>query len=178
MIQVPIALTPEPGKDAPVLQLAPEGQWRLGTSATKDKVSHFVYRTPWLIGGGAVRGVREKDSLDPFVCAEYQGKPGTFAIMGDGTVRFLARGAISDKQFQDLCTLQGDKPDDDALEAIAPKVYSPQEKKAELRTGKLPAATELKSEEKPGIPTPTPVAKPPEEKTATPPPPKEASDKQ
>jgi hypothetical protein len=178
MIQVPIALNLEPGKEAPVLQLSPEGPWRTGTEAAKDKASRFVYRTPWLAGGGTVRGVPEKNSLDPFVCVEYQGKPGTFAIMADGTVRFLAKGGITDKQFQDLCTLQGNKPDDDTLEAIAPKVYSPQEKKAELRTGTLPGTTDLKTEEKSGVPTPAPVAKPPEEKTPPPAPPaKEGPDK-
>ena len=48
-------------------------------------------RAPWLGGGGGtVRGISEElDALEPFVCLKYEGKPGTFAIMGDGKVRFL-----------------------------------------------------------------------------------------
>src|SRR5207253_3912844 len=95
----------------------------------KDKDLRYVYRTPWIVGGGTVRGVPETNSLAPFVSAEYKGQKGTFVIMADGTVRFLAKDKITDKQFQALCTIQGDKPSDEELDKIAEKVYSPQDKK-------------------------------------------------
>ncbi len=51
-------------------------------------------KTPWLAGGGAtVRGVPEgPDAAARFACADYQGKHGTFAVMGDGKVRFIPWG--------------------------------------------------------------------------------------
>ena len=48
------------------------------------------YKTAWLAGGGStVRGVPETDSVRPFVCTDYNGKRGTFAIMCNGDVRFI-----------------------------------------------------------------------------------------
>jgi hypothetical protein len=79
-------------------------------------------RAPWLAGGGGtVRGVSEDlDCVRPFVCAEYQGKRGTFAIMADGKVRFIAE-TIDPKTFQAMCTIAGgDKIKN--LDDIAPEV--------------------------------------------------------
>ncbi len=82
-----------------------------------------VYPTPWLSAGGNVRGVPENNSLDAFLCTERNGKVGTHVIMADGTVRFLAKGDITDQQFKALCSIQADKPAN--LDTIAPIVYSP-----------------------------------------------------
>jgi hypothetical protein len=81
-----------------------------------------VYPTPWMIGGGTVRGIPETDSLNTFLCTERNGKVGTHVIMADGTVRFLAKGVITDAEFLSLCTIQGDKPTLERLDQIAPKV--------------------------------------------------------
>ena len=64
--------------------------------------------TPWLAGGGAtVRGVSDgPDAVKPFVCTEYQGKRGTFAVMGDGKVRFIPE-TIDPKIFRTLCLIAG-----------------------------------------------------------------------
>jgi hypothetical protein len=79
-----------------------------------------TYKSPWLAGGGStIRGVPEKDSIKPFVCATYNGKRGTFAIMGDGKVRFLAE-TTSDADFQALCTIAGGEDVD--VKAVAPEV--------------------------------------------------------
>jgi hypothetical protein len=77
---------------------------------------------PWAAGGGStVRGISEEaDSVRPFVCAEYQGKRGTFAIMADGRVRFILE-TIPPDIFRALCTIAGnDKVND--LERHAPLV--------------------------------------------------------
>jgi hypothetical protein len=72
------------------------------------------YRSPWLAGGGAtVRGVSddEKSCVQPFVCTEYKSakadKPerGTFAIMGDGKVRFI-RANIEPALFRSMCVIK------------------------------------------------------------------------
>jgi hypothetical protein len=79
-----------------------------------------TFKTPWLAGGGStVRGVPEKDSIKPFVCVTYNGKRGTFAIMGDGKVRFLPE-TTSDADFQALCTINGGEEVD--VRKVAPEV--------------------------------------------------------
>lgn len=78
------------------------------------------YRGPWLAGGGStVRGVPETHSVQPFVCTEYHGQKGTFAIMGDGTVRFIP-ATIKDEDFKALCTIAGKERVDP--DRVAPKV--------------------------------------------------------
>jgi uncharacterized protein (TIGR03067 family) len=63
---------------------------------------------PWIAGGGStVRGVSEEpDCVQPFVCTQYQGKRGTFAIMGDGSVRFIPQNIPPDA-FRAMCTIAG-----------------------------------------------------------------------
>jgi hypothetical protein len=80
-----------------------------------------TFKGCWLAGGGAtIRGVDEIDPLDQFVCTEYKGKKGTFAIMCDGKVRFIAADMNPDT-FKALCTISGGEPIDN-IEAIAPEV--------------------------------------------------------
>jgi hypothetical protein len=101
-----------------------------------------AYRTPWLAGGGStVRGVPEKGSVRPFVCATYEGKPGTFAVMADFKVRFIP-ATISDQDFQALCTINGGEKVD--VDKVAPVVPAP-ELKAELKTPTAPAAAPAKA---------------------------------
>jgi hypothetical protein len=74
-----------------------------------------LFRRPWLAGGGAtVVGIPEKDSIKPFVCAEYQVGDkkisGTYAIMADGAVRFIP-ATIADATFKALCTIAPKKVD-------------------------------------------------------------------
>ncbi|GIW81425.1 MAG: hypothetical protein KatS3mg105_3232 [Gemmatales bacterium] len=88
------------------------------------------YRGPWLAGGGAtVRGVPEKNSIQPFVATQYNGRAGTFAVMADGSVRFIA-GDISDDVFKALAAVKKD-PEKVQLESV-PLVPPPD--KPELRT--------------------------------------------
>jgi uncharacterized protein (TIGR03067 family) len=79
------------------------------------------YKTCWLAGGGAtIRYVAESDPLSAFVCTRYKSKDGTFAIMCDGKVRFIAADMNPDT-FKALCTIAGGEPIAD-IEAIAPEV--------------------------------------------------------
>jgi hypothetical protein len=79
------------------------------------------YKAPWMAGGGStVRGVPEIESVRPFVCTEHEGKPGTFAIMADGAVRFIPDD-IPDDMFKALCTINGGEPISN-LDRIAPLV--------------------------------------------------------
>ena len=64
----------------------------------------------WIAGGGStIRGVSETESVKPFVCTKYNGKDGTYAIMANGTVRFVYAD-IPDDLFKAMCTLKGADP--------------------------------------------------------------------
>jgi uncharacterized protein DUF1559 len=104
--------------------------------------------SPWIAGGGStLRGVPEKNSIAPFVLTTdktgkaitYKGHSGTYAVMADGSVRFI-NSNISDKAFKAMCTVQGAAPAED-LFADAPLVPDPAEKSA-------PPPAAVKAEEK------------------------------
>jgi hypothetical protein len=99
----PADITDTPGATIALLQVPP------------------AYKTCWLAGGGStVREVPETDPLSPFVCAEYKGKKGTFAIMADFKVRFIP--ADTDPEtFKGLCTIAGGEKIAD-LDKVAPPV--------------------------------------------------------
>jgi hypothetical protein len=109
------------------------------------------FKTPWLAGGGStVRGVQEKDSIRPFVCAEYQGKRGSYAVMANGDVRFVTED-IPDSLFQALVTIAGNEPvKKEELDKYAPLVPLPEG--MELKAGAPPAA-----EVKPPVEAPKPA---------------------
>ncbi len=110
--------------------------------------------TPWIAGGGStVRGIPEKDSVKPFVAKHGAIGNGTFAIMADGTVRFV-KESIPDNIFQALCTYNGPAPEEfeASLNKFAP-VVNPD------KLSKIPVPEPIK---------PDPVGKkptPPEPKT-------------
>jgi Protein of unknown function (DUF1559) len=96
------------------------------------------FKTPWLAGGGStVRGVQEKDSIRPFVCAEFQGKKGTYAIMANGDVRFIYED-VPDSLFQAMVTIAGNEPPikKEEWEKYAPLIPAPEV--VELKAGPLP----------------------------------------
>jgi len=80
-----------------------------------------TFQRPWIAGGGAtIMGVPEKNSVAPFVSKQANGKVGTYALMADGSVRWIA-GDMTDKTFQALVTPNGE---DDAgdLNGVAPQI--------------------------------------------------------
>jgi hypothetical protein len=93
-----------------------------------------LYKGPWIAGGGStVRGVPEKNSIQPFVSTTNNGKRGTIVIMADGSVRFLS-DQISDEVFKAMCTIRGGEPRLN-LDRIAPKLALPEpdEEKDEVK---------------------------------------------
>jgi hypothetical protein len=115
-------------------------------------------KSPWIAGGGStVRGVSEdRDCVQPFVSTEYQGKPGTFAIMADGKVRFIP-ATINPETFRALCTIAGEDRIKD-LDKVAPEVPPPED------TGDQPELKAVQSA--PASPSPT-VQETPEEAKPT-----------
>jgi hypothetical protein len=91
--------------------------------------------SPWMAGGGStVRGVSEgDDAIKPFVCTEYKGKKGTFAVMADYKVRFIPED-IKPSTFRAMCTIAGGEPVDD-INTVAEAV--PEEAITELKAGPL-----------------------------------------
>jgi hypothetical protein len=94
-----------------------------------------TFKAPWIAGGGStIRGVPETRSIQPFSSTQHDGKRGTFAIMADGSVRFIAEN-ISDDVFKALCTIKGGEPKLN-LDKVAPMVPPPADEqpvqKAEL----------------------------------------------
>jgi uncharacterized protein (TIGR03067 family) len=77
---------------------------------------------PWIAGGGStVRGVPvDADGVRPFVCTEYKGRKGTFAIMADFKVRFIPASIPADV-FRALCTVAGNEKIGN-LDKVAPVV--------------------------------------------------------
>jgi hypothetical protein len=87
---------------------------------------------PWLAGGGATtQGAPETGSVQPFV-AQHGQKRGTYAIMADGSVRFI-NATISDDVFKAMCTIRGGDDVKDMNDA--PKVDP---KGTELKTVQAP----------------------------------------
>jgi flagellar basal body-associated protein FliL len=83
-----------------------------------------AFKSPWMAGGGStIRGVPETQCVKPFVSTEYEGKRGTYAVMADGSVRFVSEN-ISDEVFRALCTINGEEPKLN-LDKLAPVVPPP-----------------------------------------------------
>jgi len=90
------------------------------------------YPRPWLAGGGSTTmGAPETKSVEPFV-AQHGQKRGTYAIMADGSVRFI-KSDISDNVFKAMCTIKGGEEVD--VNSEAPKVDP---KGTELKTVQAP----------------------------------------
>lgn len=117
-----------------------------------DGTSHTImmiqvpptFKRPWLAGGGAtVMGVPDpplpsQKSVSPFVMStSHNGKPGTMAIMADGSVRFIPAD-VPDDLFKAMCTIQGG--DQKFLDRDVPLVKDT-ESTVSVRTTPVPAAT-------------------------------------
>jgi hypothetical protein len=88
--------------------------------------------TPWMAGGGStLRGVPKKNSMAPFVFSstgkDGQARRGTYAIMADGSVRFIDQN-VSDDVFKAMVTANGPLPEDydlDGVDGKTPLVKAP-----------------------------------------------------
>jgi hypothetical protein len=116
------------------------------------------YAKPWLAGGGStVRGISEEaDCVQSFVCAEYQGKKGTFAIMADGRVRFIPADIAPDT-FRAMCTIAGGETIRN-LDEIAPVVEG--DEGPALKTAPPPVPPAAQAPPPAAAPPPAVAAKP------------------
>jgi hypothetical protein len=81
--------------------------------------------TPWMAGGGStVRSVPEKNSLEPFLSTDPDGQRGTYALMADGTVRYLKKG-MSPEVFKAICTVDGPTPNNFFMDDEFPPLKEP-----------------------------------------------------
>ena len=118
-----------------------------------DGTSNTIYmiqvppniQRPWIRGGGStVQGVPEKGSVKPFVSTQKDSHGGTYAVMADGSIRFISE-SISDQVFQALVTYKGGEPIDN-LDKLAPVE---EVRPSVLSSGKVALKTEeRKAEEK------------------------------
>ena len=94
---------------------------------------------PQLAGGGAtIRGLNETDPMQGFrhTYGTPGGKPGTFALMGDGSVRFIP-GDIDPKVLLAMATRAGGEDLSD-IDKHAPLESTSKKKDAELRSDSPP----------------------------------------
>jgi DNA-directed RNA polymerase subunit M/transcription elongation factor TFIIS len=97
---------------------------------------------PWAAGGGAtVVGLDPTDPMAAFKHTRPDGQEGTYAVMGDGTVRWLP-ATIDAKVFLGMATRAGGEKLPN-LDEVAPKVLPPGAKLvAEVKADPTPAKTE------------------------------------
>jgi hypothetical protein len=126
------------GEDAADLEDTPENARRLGVfgyeretslGAIKDGLDQTILliqvqsniARPWIRGGGAtVQGVSPKDSFLPFRVMQANKDFGAYAVMCDGTVRFI-KPSIPDELFKAMVTYKaGDSTA--GIDEHAPKV--------------------------------------------------------
>ncbi len=98
--------------------------------------------SPWIAGGGAtLRGVPENNSIAPFISTSHDKKRGTYAMMADGSVRFIDQ-SISDEAFKAMCTIAGPAPAnlDEQKDANTQVIPAPSDKNAKTREKKRTSA--------------------------------------
>jgi hypothetical protein len=113
--------------------------WGSKAEEVTDGLANTIYllqtppglQQPWLAGGGAtVRGLDERDPMAGFRFTHPgQAKPGTYALMGDGSVRYVPAD-IDPKVLLAMSTRAGGEALAD-VETHAPKVEPPKKKPAD-----------------------------------------------
>ena len=114
-------------------------EWGSKVEEVTDKLEHTIYlmqtppglHQPWVAGGGAtIRGMNEKDPMLGFRHKHGTpgGKEGTFALMGDGSVRFIPGDIKPDLLLAMATRAGGETFVADRIDKEAPLVYSPHKK--------------------------------------------------
>ena len=140
-------------------------EWDSTLDEITDKPEYTIYlmqtppglQQPWLAGGGAtIRGLDEKDPMNGFrhTFGTPDGKPGTFALMGNGDVRFIP-GDIKPEILLAMVTRAGGEDISKVIDEAAPIVLSTKKKEPEPKV-------EPKSDAPPS--GPPELAPPPHEK--------------
>jgi hypothetical protein len=123
-------------------------EWGSRIEEVKDGLDKTIYlmqtppglQQPWLAGGGAtIRGLDEDDPMRGFrhTFGTPAGKPGTYALMGDGSVRFIP-GDIKKEILLAMATRAGEE-DLSEIDKHAPLVSTPK-KEVELKTAEAAPA--------------------------------------
>jgi hypothetical protein len=126
---------------------------------------------PWIAGGGAtLRGLNEKDPMHGFrhTYGTPDGQEGTYALMGDGAVRFIS-GKISPAVLLAMSTRAGGENIADVIDKEAPRVDQIKKLEIELKEAPkfvepMPPKVKLKSDD------PVPPVKTPDVKKESSPP--------
>jgi uncharacterized protein (TIGR03067 family) len=117
--------------------------WNSKAADVKDGLSNTIYmmqvppglQRPWIAGGGAtIVGIDDTgDPFQEFVTRAPDGKRGAYALMGDGSVRWIKEG-IDPTTFRALVTRAGGESLSD-LDKTAPKLPAPRrDVDSELKT--------------------------------------------
>ncbi len=126
--------------------------WGSKPDEVTDGLSNTIYmlqtppglQQPWIAGGGAT--VRGLDETDPMFAYKYshpnRANPGTYALMGDGSVRFIPAN-IDPNVFKGLATRAGGEKLAD-LDLLAERVEDPKAKKPEPKPEPKPVEPEPK----------------------------------
>lgn len=116
--------------------------WGSNPADVKDGLANTIYliqtapsQRPWIAGGGSTLvGVPDGDNpMEPFLHRRPDGKRGTYALMGDGSVRWIPEGT-NPAVFKGMVTRAGAETLTD-LDKVAPVVPPPQRRDAELKGG-------------------------------------------
>ena len=116
--------------------------WGSKPEDVKDGLSNTIYllqaapgaARPWIAGGGATNvGIDESNPMAAFNHRLPDGKRGTYALMADGSVRFLKEGT-DPKLFMAMVTRAGGESLSD-FDKNAPKVEPTKALDTELRSG-------------------------------------------
>jgi flagellar basal body-associated protein FliL len=118
-------------------------EWGSKVEEVTDGLSNTIFlmqtppaiSQPWMAGGGAtIRGLNDKDPMHGFRHNfNPNGQVGTYALMGDGSVRFL-KGNINPEVLKAMATRAGGDNMPDLFEKEAPRVDQPKKLEGELKT--------------------------------------------
>jgi hypothetical protein len=138
----------DPKKDAKKIGITGY-EWGSKVEEVTDKLEYTIYlmqtppglHQPWIAGGGStVRGLDEKDPMRGFRHKHGTpgGKEGTFALMGDGSVRFIPADIKPDLLLAMATRAGGESFVASRIDKEAPLVHSPGQKKkdTELKAGR------------------------------------------
>jgi hypothetical protein len=136
----------DPKKDAKKIGITGY-EWGSKVDEVTDGLAYTIYlmqtppglHQPWLAGGGAtIRGLNEKDPMQGFRHKHGTpgGKEGTFALMGDGSVRFIPGDIKPDLLLAMATRAGGETFVKDRIDKEAPLVHSPGKKDAELKASR------------------------------------------
>ncbi len=121
--------------------------WGSKVEEVKDGLAHTIYliqtppglSQPWLAGGGAtVRGLDENDPMRGFNHDVGDGKIGTYALMANGSVRFLPAN-INPKVLLAMSTRAGGEDIAAIIDREAPLVELSKKTDAEVKTEPMPS---------------------------------------